>query len=139
MATTGFNWLVFIDTANDPQNPTFTKVCGQRGLTMNRTADEVDVTNKCSEDSWKEFVLSLREWSQDLDGVVELADSGYQGVLDMFRQRRTVLVQKQASDGSTEVGLAFVTEISEEAPYDDAATFTLTLKGTGPLTPIPAP
>ena len=139
MATTGFNWLIFIDTANDPQNPTFTKICGQRGMTSNRTTDEVDITSKCSPDNFKEFVGSLKEWSQDLDGVVELSDQGFQYAQLAWREDRTVLVQKQHPDGSSEVGLSFITDISDEAPYDDAATFTLTLKGTGPLVAVPAP
>ena len=74
-----------------------------------------------------------------MDGVVELSDQGYQFALQAFRDRLTVLVQKQAADGSSEVGLAFITSIPEEAPHDDAATFSMTLRGTGALTPIPAP
>lgn len=138
MGDTGYDVLLFVDTANDPQNPTFTKVAGQRGLTLNKSMEEVDVTDKDS-DNWKEFVASLREWSIDADGVIETLDGGFAYLQDTYLNRRTVLVQVLAADGSSRAGLSFITDFPEEFPYDDAATFTLTLRGTGPLTTVPAP
>lgn len=131
--TTGYNFLLFIDANKDKNNPNYIKVAGQRGVSLSRSQDTVDVTDKDS-NNHMEYVPSLDSWSLDADGVLELDDNGFTEVQDTFEQKETFLIQLQQPDGSTLTGLAILTELKIEGPHDGEASASMSFQGTGPLT-----
>ena len=111
-----------------------TFLAGQRGATLNRSAETIDITNKVSA-GWKEMITSVKEWSIDCDGVFVADDTALKQLETAFNNNTTV--QVKIADGVWGYqGTAIITDFPIEAPYDDAATYSLTLQGTGALAAI---
>ena len=109
-----------------------TFLAGQRGATLNRSAETIDITNKVSA-GWKEMITSVKEWSVDCDGVFVAGDAALEQLETAFNSNTVVDVK--ITDGTWGYkGKAIITDFPIEAPYDDAATYSLTLQGTGELT-----
>ncbi len=131
-ARAGYDALIYVDQSGAGTN--FVKVAGQRGANLTRSLETIDVTDKDSL-NWMEYLASLRSWTLDFDGLVELDDSGYTWLETCFTNRSTVQVRLSAPNGSTTyIGSAIITELSNEAPHDDAFTFSASFQGTGALT-----
>ena len=106
-------------------------LAGQRGATLNRSAETIDITNKVSA-GWKESITSVKEWSVDCDGVFVEDDTALKALETAFNAN--TMVDVKISDGEWGYkGKAIITDFPIEAPYDDAATYSLTLQGTGEL------
>ena len=41
-------------------------VSGQQGLTINRSADSIEITSKDTQGGWKSKIAGMKEWSIDL-------------------------------------------------------------------------
>lgn len=110
-------------------------VSGQRTLTINRSADTLEVTSKDTEGGWKAYIPGMKEWSIDLGGVYVLDDEAMKELATAFNNS-TVLCTKvyntKAAKGMFG-GLATITSFPIDAPYDDSVTYTLTLQGVGAL------
>ena len=106
-------------------------LAGQRGATLNRSAETIDITNKVSA-GWKESITSVKEWSVDCDGVFVADDAALKQLETAFNAN--TMVDVKISDGTWGYkGKAIITDFPIEAPYDDAATYSITLQGTGEL------
>lgn len=107
-------------------------LAGQRGATLNRSAEVIDITNKAA-NGWKESMTSFKEWSVDCDGVFVADDAALIALETAFNTNKEVDIE--LSDGTAwgYKGKAIITDFPIEAPYDDAATYSLTLQGTGEL------
>lgn len=126
-----------------------TVVALQKGATLNRSADTIDTTTKDSA-GWKEFVQSFKEWSIDCDGLYTLPTAGgtdsFSLLEQYFESGEAVTVEFALADpsnlttGDTEgfTGQAIIVDFPLEAPMDDSLTFSVSLQGTGALTPITA-
>ena len=44
-------------------------IAGQQGLTINRSADSIEVTSKDTVGGWKSKIAGMKEWSIDNDGL----------------------------------------------------------------------
>lgn len=106
-------------------------LAGQRGATLNRSAEVIDITNKTG-DGWVEKMSSTKEWSVECDGLFVKEDAALQALEEAFKAGTPVQVKLADSDWGFN-GSAIITDFPIEAPYDDAATYSLTLEGTGPL------
>ena len=103
----------------------------QRCATLNRIAETIDITNKVSA-GWKEMITSVKEWSIDCDGVFVAGDAALEQLETAFNNN--TMVDVKVSDGTWGYqGKAIITDFPIDAPYDDAATYSLTLQGTGEL------
>ena len=110
-------------------------IAGQRGLTLNRTKESIEITSKDSEGGWKSRVTGMKEWSIENDGVYITSDETH-GLLSKAFEEDTFVCLKIINNKTKTAmfgGLATITEYPIEAPYDDALTYSLTLEGTGPL------
>lgn len=106
-------------------------LAGQRGATLNRSAEVIEITNKVS-DGWKENISSVKEWSIDCDGIFVADDKALADLEKAFNDN--TLVNIKISDGTWGyTGTAIITDFPIDAPYDDAATYSLTLQGSGAL------
>ena len=125
MASTskGMNFVVMADGK---------RIAGQRGATLNQSADTIEATSKDS-NGWKEFESSFKEWSIDADGLLPIDDAGYTALEEAFNTGAKLEVEVSTIDGQGYTGEALVTDFPIEMPYDDLATYSVTFQGTGEL------
>ncbi len=110
-------------------------ISGQQGLTINRSADSIEITSKDTEGGWKSKIAGMKEWSIDNDGIYVPADESHDVLSDAFENANPVCIK--VINGKTKKGmfggLAVITDYPLEAPYDDTVTYSLTLEGMGAL------
>lgn len=127
----GIDFLLSVDTSAT-EVPSYTAVAGQRSATLNRSAETLDATSKDT-DGWKESEVGFMEWSIEADGIFTTDQAGFTALEDAFMSREKVQVQLAMPSGAAYSGFAFITDFPIEAPYDDMATYSITLQGTGIL------
>lgn len=108
---------------------------GQRGCTLNRSADTLDVTSKDSE-GWQENLSGLKNWGVDTDGLIVENDEAYGLLEDAYMEGMEVDVTVMTPLGGSYKGKAIITDFPIEAPYDDAATYSVSFTGSGKLSKI---
>ncbi|MCR2045487.1 phage major tail protein, TP901-1 family [Anaerosalibacter massiliensis] len=110
-------------------------VSGQQGLTINRSADSIEVSSKDTKGGWKSKIVGMKEWSIDNDGLYVPSDETHKLLGKAFEESKPVCIkvinarEKEGMFG----GLAYVSDYSLEAPYDDAMTYSIALEGNGAL------
>lgn len=111
-------------------------VAKQRGATLNRDAETMDSTAKDVE--WMGTEMSFKSWSVECDGLLVEGDAALDALEIAFNAGEKVSVELALPSGAKKTGTAVITSFPIEAPYDDLATYSLTLQGDGALTPVPA-
>ena len=113
-------------------------VAGQQGLTINRTADTIEVSTKDTEGGWKSSIAGMKEWSIDLDGLYVTSDESPSILSDAFTNSGLVCIKVYNNKTRKGMfgGIASITDFPIEAPYDDAVTYSVTFSGVGPLTDL---
>ena len=110
-------------------------ISGQQGLTINRSAETIEVNSKSTEGGWKDSLAGMKEWSIDNDGLWVASDDAHKALATAFKTGNPVCVK--VYNGKTHTGmfggLAVITDYPIEAPYDDAVTYSITLQGKGAL------
>lgn len=110
-------------------------ISGQQGLTINRSADSIEVTSKDTDGGWKAKIAGMKEWSIDNDGLYVMDDASHIALSKAFDAGDPVCLK--VINGKTKTGmfggLAYITDYPIEAPYDDAMTYSLTFDGNGKL------
>lgn len=110
---------------------------GQRGATLNQSTETIETTSK-STGGWKEFVSSFREWSIDCDGLLPDTDTSFTALKTAYNAGTTIEVSLVDADGDGYKGNVIITDFPLEYPYDDTATYSVTLQGTGALVAVTA-
>ena len=110
-------------------------IAGQRSLTINRSADTVEVSSKDTEGGWKSSIAGMKEWSIDTDGLYVASDTSMQKLSKAFQNSDPVclVVKNIKTDSYMFGGQAAITDFPLEAPYDDALTYSVTFSGNGQL------
>lgn len=129
---TGVDILLYVNTGT-VASPVWTAVGGQRGCTLNRSADEIDASDKTT-GGWKKTLPGLLNWSMDCDAVLLDSDNAYDALESAYENRTSVLVKMERPDGRKYQGEAHITDFPMEAPQDDVASISITLSGKGALT-----
>lgn len=137
MAGRAVDFLIYVNTGTE-QIPTYVKVAGQRGGTFNRSKDMLDATSKDS-GSMKNNEYGLGEWTIEGDGLLIEDDAGYLALEDAFDLDKKVLVRWSTAAGNKYEGSALINELSNEAPYDDLATYSVSLTGDGDYAKVTTP
>lgn len=112
-------------------------LAGQRGATLNRSADTIDGTSKDSEGGWKENLQGFKEWGVDCDGALVASDEAYDHLEEQFEAGEPVNVIIELESGKQYKGAAIITDFPIEMPYDDLATYSISLTGAKELTRVP--
>lgn len=134
--TVGKDYLLYVWC--DPAGGTsyaWTVVGAQRGLSLNETAEELDMTNKSS-GGHKVVKITTDSWSLDVDGLVPLSDTGIKAIAKAKKEKKDIKIKLEYPDKTYQSGWAAVTEWSKEFPYDGEATYKGTLVGNGALEDI---
>lgn len=105
---------------------------GQRGATLNRSAETMDATTKDGA-GWQENVAGLKSWGIDCDGVFVESDVAYELLEAAFLNGDNVVAYVELPSGTKYEGTCIVADLPIEAPYDDLTTYSVTLTGTGAL------
>ena len=110
-------------------------ISGQQGLTINRSADSIEITSKDTQGGWKSKIAGMKEWSIDNDGIYALGDESHTVLSKAFENSDPVCIKVIDSKRKRGMfgGLAVITDYPIEAPYDDSMTYSLTLEGMGAL------
>lgn len=110
-------------------------ISGQKGLTINRSADSIEVTSKDTQGGWKSKIAGMKEWSVDNDGFYIPSHASHKAIGTAFQNSDPVCIK--IVNGKTKKsmfgGLAYVTDYSLEAPFDDGMTYSMSLEGNGAL------
>lgn len=131
-ATAGKNILLAVWSADGVK---LLAVGGQQGLTINRSADSIEVTSKDTEGGWKSKIAGMKEWSIDTDGIYVVDDDSHSTLTTAFESGDPVCIKVVNTKSKKGMfgGLAVVTDYSIEAPYDDSMTYSITLEGMSAL------
>lgn len=110
-------------------------IAGQQGLTINRSADSIEVTSKDTVGGWKSKIAGMKEWSIDNDGLYVASHASHKALSGAFNEGELVCLKviNQKTEKGMFGGLAILTDYSLEAPYDDAMTYSISLEGNGGL------
>lgn len=130
-AKRGLNVLISIKDGASYRN-----VAGQRGATLNRSGETLDVSNKATGGDWKEYIQGAKEWSVDCDGILIDGDEGFAKLEEAFLAGNLVEVKIGDNAEWGYKGSAIITDFPIEAPYDDALTYSMTFQGTGALSKV---
>lgn len=110
-------------------------ISGQQGLTINRSADSIEITTKDTKGGWKSKIAGMKEWSIDNDGIYTISDESHSILSKAFDNSDPVCLK--VVNGKTKKGmfggLAVITDYPLEAPYDDSMTYSITFEGMGAL------
>lgn len=127
----GNNWILGI---YDSTGTNVLAVSGQQSLTINRSADTIETTNKDS-NGWKQNIGGLKEWSIDIDGAFVRSSESHKALAKAFSEGTSVCVKvtDKVKKETLYGGVAIITDYPIEAPYDDAVTYSMSLQGSGKL------
>lgn len=131
-ATVGKDYLLSVNTGTVAV-PVWALIGGQRGASLARSAEEIDVSHKGS-GGWGAKKAGLRSWSIDLDGLVLLSDVGIAALEYAFQNGKEVHVKLEYPDKSYQIGWGSLTDFSMEAPHDGEASLKGTIAGNGEIT-----
>lgn len=112
-------------------NGTYVAVGGQRGAALSISADSIDLTNKV-DSTWRRGAAGYRSWTVSCDGLIVPSDTAY-GLLKGAAMDGSNVLVEIAMGTETLYGEAYITGFDMDAPYDDAATYSITLQGTDAL------
>lgn len=110
--------------------PVWCLIGGQRTANLTMSADDIDASNKSS-GGWGETYPGIKKTELSLSGIINTADEGFAALKDAFVKGEAVDICRYASDGTADRNWYNVTELSDETPHDDMATFSATLGGVG--------
>ena len=110
-------------------------IAGQQGLTINRSADSIEVTSKDTVGGWKSKIAGMKEWSIDNDGLYVVNHASHKALSKAFENGDFVCLKviNQKEEKGLFGGLAILSDYSLEAPYDDAMTYSASFEGNGGL------
>lgn len=123
----GIDFLIKVEISNTEKI-----IGGQRGCTLNRSSDTLDVTSKDSE-GWQENLSGLKNWGVDTDGLIVKDDEALDYLEECFMNGTEVPVVVATPLGKKYKGNVIITDFPLEAPYDDAATYSVSFTGSGKL------
>lgn len=105
---------------------------GQRGATLNRSAETIDATTKDG-NGWQENVQGLKSWGIDADGVLIESDEAWQMLEEAYLNSESVVAYIELPSGNQYEGECIITDLPIEAPHDDLVSYSLSLTGSGAL------
>lgn len=128
----GKNVLVYINYGEGATeaSPVWCLIGGQRGASLSMTADSIDATNKAS-GGWGETYAGIKGTELSFDGIINKSDPGYAALKDAFVKGEAVDLCRYATDGTADRNWYNITDLSDQTPHDDMATFSMTAGGIG--------
>lgn len=104
---------------------------GQRDITLTRTADSIDITNKINGE-WKDNLSGLKTWSINCNGFYILDSESFSLLEDAYMNNTDVDVEIGISNKIYK-GKAIVTNFPLNATYNLQYKYSIALLGNGEL------
>jgi TP901-1 family phage major tail protein len=121
----GTDILLMVNTGS-PSVPVYEVVGSQRDATFGETNETIDVSSK--DTGRGKRVLAGRYTSEiTMDALYVPSDAAYQALKNALRDGTLIKVVRQESGASMEQADAVVTDLSQAAPDQDAATVSIGL------------
>lgn len=133
LESTGETGTLSVAISEASSSPNYNSVAAQRGVTLNRSTDEADITSKDSNE-FHEGLPTIRSWSIDFDMLIVESDSGLQALDSAFLENRLVHIRCKTPAGNTYSGEGTLSDFNWEGPHDDVFTASGTITGTDSLT-----
>ena len=130
----GTDIYVEVNTGTE-ETPTWIKVGGQGDATLTRSMGTIDVTDKDSQ-GWEEVLIGNRTAELEFDAFLIEDDAGFEALETAFEDRTEVDL-RLTTPTQTYRGKFILTEFPIEAPKDDSATISFTLKANGAIAKAP--
>ena len=124
----GIDVLVYADV-----DGTMEVLGGQGDATLNREAEEIDVSAK-TDGQYGDYLTGRKTWSVECEGFLVDGDAAFEALETKYEERNPVAIEIRMPSGKTYSGEVIITEFPLEFPQDDGSTFSLTMMGKGPLT-----
>lgn len=108
-----------------------------RDLTFHFAGGTIDITNRDSS-WWGTYLRGRVDWSIDFEGLYIYTDIGkkvLQNYMTTHSDAEIAIIVTLADGTVTLTGNVILTSLDYAGPYEDAATISGTLQGTGELTP----
>lgn len=131
MTDKGIDFIVQVNTGTEA-SPNWVTVGGQQGGTLNLSSDDIDASDKDG-GGWTERLVGLLDWSIDFDALHSESDTGLSELFDEWILGNQVHVRFQLPSGDYYEGNVNISDLSIDAPHDDAATAAGTLDGAEQL------
>ena len=125
----GVDVLLYVETGTPG---TYTVLGGQSGATLNRSTNVMDTTSKDA-NGWAENVAGINSWSLECDGFIAASDTALDSLETAWEDRTGVKAQILMPSGKKYTGNCIISDFPMEFPQDGAATFKISLTGTGAL------
>lgn len=117
----------------------FIPAAGQTETSIKRSAEAVDITTKDS-NGWEEAEAGIKSWETSTDGLVVIDENnGYEIIEDAYMagEKITIKVSRKASTqngkGKIYTGKCIITGLDDKFGQKDKVSYSISLKGTGPL------
>jgi TP901-1 family phage major tail protein len=133
----GIDVLLYVDTDTTGTTPNFVVLGGQGDATLNREAEEVDVSAK-TDGEYGDFLAGRKTWNIECDGFIVENDAAFERMEQAYEAREALDVELRMPSGKKYSGTVIITEFPLEFAQEDGGSFSLTLTGKGPLTITPA-
>jgi predicted secreted protein len=106
-----------------------------RSFSLHFTQGSIDVTSR-DNNAWADFLVGRRDWSIDFDGLYIYDDVAQKVLRSHFTDQSPAALTCIITmpDGATFTGEAILESMDYVGPYDDALTFSGSLKGQGAIT-----
>lgn len=112
------------------------KVGAATSHSLSIQSDMADVTTKDSS-GWKEIIPTLKSFSIDTDALMTYDETtGFEALMDALTTR-TLIAFKLSTEITGEekfYGNCYITSLEQNAPQEDAVTYSASFEGTGTLT-----
>lgn len=136
----GVDILLYVNTGTDAA-PVWTKVGGQRGATLSESNEMIDTSSKDTPKN-KTYEYGLGDWTIGCDGVYVVDETGYEKLKSASRNKEKIKVRMKETGGTgsnADEGMALISSRELDAPYDDTATYSVELQGSGEITAVTMP
>ena len=118
----------------DPNTLTFLPLGAARNKSLTMSADTVDATADDSAGSFRDTLITYKTFEVSVDGVTARDDGttvNQQLLFDHFvTDPQPYVWLRLTGPINTVIGFCVLTEFSQEFPYDDVATYSLTASAT---------
>lgn len=111
-----------------------TTVGGQQGVSLTRTSQSIDITNKIN-DEWRYNISGLKVWSLSCSGIYIVNSKGYSLLEDAFLNNKEIEVLITTSNDQYQ-GNAIITSFPLNSTYNDTFQYNITLLGNGALAKV---
>lgn len=111
--------------------PKWALIGGQKSGDLSLTADSIDASDKTS-GGWGENYPGIKKSELSVEGNIVTNNEAYQALRDAFIQGEPVdICRYDTKNKRADRNWYSITELSDETPHDDMASYSLKLEGIG--------